>query len=146
MLGVVEEKEFSEEVWRLFLKHPWPGNIREVRNVLRSLIAVAVNRAINVEDLPRDFLEELNLDPHARRDTTDRRAWSSPVRWLTNLADNEAPLGLADWEAQAVRSALVSSEGNVTKAARCLGITRATLYHKMVRYGLRSDKRIICER
>jgi transcriptional regulator of acetoin/glycerol metabolism len=56
------------------------------------------------------------------------------------------PVGLADWEAQAVRSALVSSEGNVTKAARCLGITRATLYHKMARYGLRSDKRIVSKR
>lgn len=145
-LGVVEEKEFSEEVWRLFLKHPWPGNIREVRNVLRSLIAVATNRVINVEDLPRDFLEELNLDPHARRDTTAAES-SAPSSAANDPSPiKEAPLGLADWEAQAVRSALVSSEGNVTKAARCLGITRATLYHKMVRYGLRSDKRIICER
>ncbi len=145
-LGVVDEKEFSEEVWRLFLKHPWPGNIREVRNVLRSLIAVATNRVINVEDLPRDFLEELNLDPHARRDATAAESLAPSSAANDPSPIKEAPLGLADWEAQAVRSALVSSEGNVTKAARCLGITRATLYHKMVRYGLRSDKRIICER
>ena len=146
LLGVIEEKEFSEEVWRLFLKHPWPGNIREVRNVLRSLIAVVTNRVINVEDLPRDFLEELNLDPHARRDAAPAES-SAPSRAANDPSPTkEEPLGLADWEARAVRSALVSSEGNVTKAARCLGITRATLYHKMVRYGLRSDKRIICER
>jgi len=146
VLGAVEETELSEEVWRLFFKHPWPGNIREVRNVLRSLIATTTSRVINVEDLPRDFLEELNLDPHARRDATAAEA-SAPSSLANDPSPTpEAAVGLADWEAQAVRSALVSSEGNVTKAARCLGISRATLYHKMARYGLRSDKRIVSRR
>lgn len=145
-LGVSEEKELSEEVWRLFFKHPWPGNIREVRNVLRSLIAVTANRTINVEDLPRDFLEELNLDPHSRRDAESSDAWTPTSRVGELSSMGAPPLELADWEAQAVRSALVSSEGNVTKAARCLGISRATLYHKMARYGLRSDKRIVSRR
>ena len=44
LLGVSEQTELSEEVWRLFFKHPWPGNIREVRNVLRSLIATTTSR------------------------------------------------------------------------------------------------------
>ncbi len=145
-LGVCEEKELSEEVWRLFFKHPWPGNIREVRNILRSLIAVSANRTINVEDLPRDFLEELNLDPHSRRDSGSAETWTPTSQDGRPLPMGAPPVGLADWEAQAVRSALVSSEGNVTKAARCLGITRATLYHKMARYGLRSDKRIVSKR
>ncbi len=143
-LGVVEEKELSDEVWRLFFKHPWPGNIREVRNVLRSLIAITRERIIRIEDLSKDFIDELNLDPRAQRN--DRGAEHAAPFPSAIDASPDDPAPLADWEAQAVRSALVRSEGNVSKAARSLGITRATLYHKMARYGLRNDKRTISKR
>ncbi|QGM48092.1 AAA domain-containing protein [Methylocystis heyeri] len=142
-LGLTAEKKPSDEVWRLFFKHPWPGNIREVRNVLRSLIAVTRGHVIEVADLPRDFLEEMSLV--SKPLAASRFETEDALRH--EVADDDPhriePGGLADWEARAVRTALTTSEGNVAKAARALGITRATLYHKMARYGLRSDKRII---
>ena len=141
-LGLEEEKEPSDDVWRLFFKHPWPGNIREARNVVRAVLAVTRGRRIDVDDLPRDFLQEMNVRSDLGSATAggalafvDERASAG--------APLEAPTELADWEARAVHSALASSGGNVAKAARSLGITRATLYHKMARYGLRSDRRIV---
>jgi transcriptional regulator of acetoin/glycerol metabolism len=137
-LGVVEPLSFADEVWRVFLEHPWPGNIREARNVLRSSIAVAKERLIALDDLPVDFMRELSVDAHRVDDDSplvDRRA-----------AQQGETLDLSDWEARAVRFALASSKGNIAKAARSLGITRATLYHKMARYGLQSDRRIISKR
>jgi transcriptional regulator of acetoin/glycerol metabolism len=142
-LGVAEEKEPSDEVWRLFFKHPWPGNIREVRNVLRTLIAVTKGHAIEVADLPRDFLEEMNLGPKPQGEPRESGEMAFGASAPDAAPTADTPVGLADWEARAVRTALTTSEGNVAKAARSLGITRATLYHKMARYGLRSDRRIL---
>ena len=142
-LGVSEEKEPSDEVWRLFFKHPWPGNIREVRNVLRTLIAVTKGRTIEVADLPRDFLEEMNLGPKPQSEPREGGGTAFGASAPDAALTADTPVGLADWEARAVRTALTTSEGNVAKAARSLGITRATLYHKMARYGLRSDRRIV---
>jgi transcriptional regulator of acetoin/glycerol metabolism len=138
-LCVDEPLVFADEVWRVFLEHPWPGNIREARNVLRSCIAVARERVIRLDDLPIDFMQELNVD--SRRDLA-----VSPFAERAAEDGGETSLDLSDWEARAVRFALASSKGNIAKAARSLGITRATLYHKMARYGLQSDRRIISKR
>jgi transcriptional regulator of acetoin/glycerol metabolism len=66
------------------------------------------------------------------------RASVAPANWPTTVRK----AALSDWEEQAVRAALTECEGNIAKAARRLGITRATLYHKMDRYGMRSARRI----
>ena len=124
----------SDEVRALFLRHPWPGNIREARNVLRSSLAVTADRVIRIDDLPQDFVEEAESDAVA--DSAPR----GPARVV--CLDGGAP-ALANWEEQAVRAALALSGGNIARAARDLGITRATLYHKMDRYGMRNERRVL---
>jgi len=141
-LGLDEDKEPSDEVWRVFFEHPWPGNIREARNVIRAVLAVTRGRRIDVDDLPRDFLQEMNVKPSPAA-TVAGAALAFVDERASNGRSVETPGELADWEARAVHSALANSGGNVAKAARSLGITRATLYHKMARYGLRSDRRIV---
>ena len=69
LLGVTEPMSFADEAWRVFFKHPWPGNIREARNVLRSSIAVAKGPVIQIDELPVDFLQELDLDTRRADDT-----------------------------------------------------------------------------
>jgi sigma-54 dependent transcriptional regulator, acetoin dehydrogenase operon transcriptional activator AcoR len=138
--GQSECKELSDEVRPLFFRHPWPGNIREARNVLRSSLAVATGGLIRLEDLPHDFIDEAGIDAvssdESAQDTRDSIA----------LPFHEQKVALADWEEQAVRTALAKCEGNVAKAARNLGITRATLYHKMDRYGMRTARIIASKR
>jgi transcriptional regulator with PAS, ATPase and Fis domain len=139
-LAAPEELRFSDEVWRIFFKHPWPGNIREARNVLRSSIAVAKGPLIEIDDLPIDFIQELDFD------NRNIGGAAPPAAIMDEAVESETGFDLSDWEARAVRHALASAKGNIAKAARSLGITRATLYHKMARYGLRSDRRIVCKR
>ncbi|WP_246744821.1 sigma-54-dependent Fis family transcriptional regulator [Methylocystis sp. Sn-Cys] len=141
-LGVTETMCFEDDVWRVFDRHPWPGNIREARNVLRSSIAVARGKLIAIDDLPADFLQELNADCPGAAEACQSASRDAQCA----QQGDETSFDLADWEARAVRFALASSNGNIAKAARNLGITRATLYHKMARFGLRSDKRIISKR
>jgi transcriptional regulator of acetoin/glycerol metabolism len=57
----------------------------------------------------------------------------SPIAKLQMPVERKA---LVEWEKEAIRSALAKTSGNISESARQLGITRATLYHKMARLGL----------
>lgn len=128
--GMVEPTTLSPDVWDIFERHPWPGNIRELRNVLRSCLAMTIGEVTRASDLPIDFIEEMsdsNLDAPKEGDPPQ----------LATARPSAEPKALVDWEVEAIRSALTTSGGNISKSARKLGITRATLYHKMERHGLR---------
>jgi DNA-binding NtrC family response regulator len=90
--------------------HDWPGNVRELRNVLERALVVSAAPVLHAADLALD-------------------AASRPA----------APAGdtLEDVERRHVVDTLERLDGNVTRAARRLGIDRATLYHKIHKWGLR---------
>jgi transcriptional regulator of acetoin/glycerol metabolism len=118
----------SAEVRDIFEHHPWPGNVRELRNVLRSCLAVTTGPETLVSDLPGDFLREMANPPQGAK------YCESGVSSCAKGRAEGKPL--ADWEADAIRSALANTSGNISESARQLGITRQTLYHKMARLGL----------
>ena len=104
----------SSEVVERLLVYPWPGNVREMRNVLeRALILGRGQPAIMVEHLPGEF--------RARPGVGDRR---------------HTPLSLDDLERQHIDRTLKHHGGNRTRAAAELGISRATLINKIKRYNL----------
>lgn len=120
----------SDETLEIFERHPWPGNIRELRNVLRSSMATMAGSELRPADLPHDFMEELGFSgglPGGGGVCGSRQTEEGG-------AGGER---LAESEARVIRDALRRSGGNISESARALGITRATLYHKMARYGLR---------
>ncbi len=126
-MKMAEPKELSPQVWQLFMQHPWPGNIRELRNVLRASIAMTSGSVIGIADLPPDFVEEMERPSWLANPLNDARG---------SATERSDPSLLMDWEERAVRTAIELSGGNITTAARRLNITRATLYKKMARYGL----------
>ncbi len=100
------------EVVERMLAYPWPGNVREMRNVLeRALILGRGQPSINIEHLPSEF--------RARPGVGDRR---------------HTPLSLDDLERQHIERTLKHHAGNRTRAAAELGISRATLINKIKRY------------
>lgn len=101
---------------RLLLQYDWPGNVRELEN--------AIERAVLLETT--DVLQASNLPPQLSPIVASRR---------DHLAPN-AVLPLAEVEQQALVHALEVSANNVTEAARALGVSRATLYRKLKKYGL----------
>ncbi len=104
----------SSEVLERLLAYPWPGNVREMRNVLeRALILGRGQPAVSVEHLPGEF--------RARPGIGDRR---------------HTPLSLEDLERQHIERTLKHHTGNRTRAALELGISRATLINKIKRYNL----------
>jgi DNA-binding NtrC family response regulator len=104
----------SSEVLERLLAYPWPGNVREMRNVLeRAMILGRGQPAISVEHLPGEF--------RARPGVGDRR---------------HTPLSLDDLERQHIERTLKHHGGNRTRAAHELGISRATLINKIKRYSI----------
>lgn len=128
-------KVLSDEVLEIFLKHPWPGNIRQLRNLLKTVALMSRDSVITVEDLPQDFIAEMSISSEEHYIFAD-----SPS---TVDAPAVAPTTgvLANWEEQAVLSALQTSSWNVSMAAKKLNITRSTLYQKIAKYGIKKPSR-----
>lgn len=95
--------------------HPWPGNIRELGNRLKRALIMAEGPLITVEDL--------ELTP------TEEEALPLNLRVVRERA-----------ERQALGAALQKGEGNLSRAAGLLGITRPTLYAMLDKYGMRPEK------
>ena len=126
----VPEKHFGAEVKALLKTYRWPGNVRELRNVIESLVLTCAETEVAIEDLPAEILE------------------ASPAAATTNAAASPiAPeaASLDDFEHLAIKRALETSHGNLTQAARALGISRSTLYRKVQRYHLEAIVKPLAE-
>jgi len=98
------------------LSHDWPGNVRELENVIHRALLVASGPEIGIEDLPSDLGG--GALPEA-------------------MPGGDDMLSLEEAERRTIRRAVEVCRGNLTEAARRLGIGRSTLYRKMEEYGLR---------
>jgi transcriptional regulator with PAS, ATPase and Fis domain len=102
----------SSEVLERFLGYNWPGNVREIRNVLeRAMIIGKDQPQIAIENLPGEFRNRPGIG--------DRR---------------HTPMTLEELERQHIERTLRHHNGNRTRAAHELGISRATLINKIKRY------------
>jgi transcriptional regulator with PAS, ATPase and Fis domain len=113
----VEQKKkldgVSHEAMAALLAHAWPGNVRELRNVLERGAVVAEGPLIQAADL----------------------GFAAPA--VPDGAIATAPGTLEDMERRHIGGVLLAAQGNVTQAARTLGIDRVTLYKKIRKYGLK---------
>lgn len=112
----------TEEARAALLRHPWPGNIRELRNVMEQACLMCARDAIDVEDLNLRPVPSLatQMQPGAAASPTDSAS-------------------LADVERTLIVDALRQSAGNVTAAAQILGVSRDTLRYRMEKHALRRD-------
>ncbi len=106
------------------LEYPWPGNIRELRNVIRTALAICDGGVVRRIDLPREIREVQSLG------CADSRF--APSGSHGTAAAN--PLRLA--ERAALARSVEDCHGNMTRAAAQLGISRNTLYRKFKRHGI----------
>jgi len=120
LAGAERIVSISPEVQKIFESHPWPGNIRQMHNVLRTALALlGEGHEITVDELSEDFIEQSGFT------SSDG-----------NLG-NEFTVGkggselLADVEASLITSTLDRTGGNIAAAARMMGIGRNTLYRKL---------------
>ena len=131
-------REFDDEARRILAGHVWPGNVRELHNAVERLAIMAAGAVIGPADLrATGVLAGPGLDPCATglgggdpRDAIDA-ATPSAV-----LAEGGLVKARQAFEAACIRRALEESDGNVSAAARLLGIDRTNLHKKIVAYEL----------
>lgn len=115
--------EIDEDVIELLCKYHWPGNIRELRNILRVTFAFSDKNTITRDDLPEQFIAKLlysqNSEHHAQR----------PVQNINSGA-------LLDPKVEFIVTSLKKNKWNITETANELNISRATIYRKMKKYNI----------
>ena len=111
-------KGVSDDVRKLFMQYSWPGNIRQLENVIEGALIMAKGSVIEPTDLPKSFNLRESRSNHSPMDNV-------------SLKD-----GLKDPEKEIILAALREAGGNRSKAADNLKINRTTLYNKMKKYGI----------
>lgn len=114
----------SSEALELLSSHAWPGNVRELRNVIECMVALAEGDTIGVGDLPPEITSAMN----------------SPTGESTSAERVLSPTEPASGDLKAVERSMIIAQvkacnGNLTEAARRLGIARSTLYVRLQQYG-----------
>jgi len=130
--GPVRLPRLDDEVVRLMQGFAWPGNVRQLATVLRTAVAMAGDDAvITVDHLSEDFLHDAR---RALRQGTEAEAEPAPMAALANVPTGVAAPArnaLQQLEHDTVRKALAEAGGNISVAARRLGISRNTIYRKL---------------
>ncbi len=127
--------QLAPDVVDLFENYPWPGNVRQLYNVLRTAtVMTAHETVITRANLSDDFLDEAHrylpkpaqpAEPEAPiAPAAAHSAWSQPP-------EVPATRSLDELEVEAIRRAVESCKGNITVAAKRLGISRNTVYRKL---------------
>lgn len=113
---------FSDEVQAFFLDYDWPGNLREMKNIIKRAVLLSADKHVEVDVLPAEIFNQ-------------------PKTFVT---EGEKPVNITEdlklysskSEEKTIRLALEKAKFNKTKAAKILGVDRKTLYNKIKLYGI----------
>jgi two-component system NtrC family response regulator len=106
---------FTTEAQNAIQSYQWPGNVREMENKIKGAVIMAEGKYVTPEDMSLESVE------------------SRPPSLNLREVRKEA-------EGQAIRRALVHASGNISRAAKLLGITRPTLYDMLEKYAIKADE------
>jgi DNA-binding NtrC family response regulator len=108
-------QSITRESMELLCQYTWPGNIRELENVIERAVALASGPEIQVGDLP-EYIRNLSVETYRRHDSdfpTLEEQEKNYIKWVLDKCD-----------------------GNKTKSAKIMGIDRVSLWRKIKRFGL----------
>jgi len=115
----------TEPAMRAMMSYAWPGNIRQLRHVVRTMVALCDRDTIDLRDLPPEIARVKQLEGAV-----------SPVSHLIAPGAETAGLPLEDVEREHIRRTLEMTGQNRTETAKLLKIGERTLYRKIKEYGL----------
>ena len=122
---------------QLWLEYGFPGNVRELRNIVIRLTTKYAGETVNREQLQAELdLESLDVELPGLAVGQDFKSVLEAARRHLQMQKNfNLDETLAQWERGYVEAALMITQGNLTQAAKLLGIHRTTLYSRMQNYG-----------
>ena len=111
-------KEISADALRLLMQYDFPGNVRELENIIQSAVVLETTEQLQPNNLPPQILSMI------------------PFQSILSLPDSAEILPLEEVERQILAHALKVMDNDVTRAAQALKIDRSTLYRKVKLYQL----------
>ncbi|MFC1763597.1 sigma-54-dependent transcriptional regulator [Planctomycetota bacterium] len=113
-------QSISPAAMRLLEAYEWPGNVRQLRSMLRTMVVMCDSDRLDIQDLPPEVGKRPKL-----------------MAGTPNATHNDlGGMSLSELERQAIADTLTKTEGNREKAAKILGIGERTLYRKIKEYNL----------
>ncbi|MBI4774280.1 MAG: sigma-54-dependent Fis family transcriptional regulator [Deltaproteobacteria bacterium] len=134
-LGIPQKKVSKEALQRL-RDYPWKGNIRELENFVKYILVIAASDAIDVEDLPPQFLQDDPPEPVENRDGKENDASAGAV---SPDAGPQEPLSEYSWrelERRYFLELLEKNKWSVTRSARDADMKRTTFDARMRKLGI----------
>lgn len=122
-----KSRTFSQELRRWMLYYDWPGNVRQLKNVVESLVVLDVDELLDIDDLSPDLLEDQPISG------TPAVVPPSGLKPESELVGKT----LKEIERWAIEQTLKLTGGNREETARILGISERNLYRKLKEYELR---------
>jgi sigma-54 dependent transcriptional regulator, acetoin dehydrogenase operon transcriptional activator AcoR len=124
------------------LTYSWPGNIRELRNVIRIALAICEGGVVRAMDLPREIRDGESLHEERPDAAFGRLPAPAPIAAGGPCEDSVPPCNrLQAAERDALLRAMEELHGNMSRVAAELGVSRNTLYRKIKRHGIAPVRR-----
>ncbi len=125
-----ESIEIAEDAFQKLLEYSWPGNIRQLRNALRTASALCRDGTIRVSNLPQEIF-------HSDARVAPADAAASPGQSAASVVTPALPsAALRDAECAALLRELERMHWNISRTAQALGISRNTLYRKIHKHNI----------
>jgi DNA-binding NtrC family response regulator len=115
-----EKMEISKETADVLLKYNYPGNVRELENIIERAVVLSRSNTITIQDLPLNVKELRN------------------EKEITNDIPQSLNERVENLEKQLIYDALKQADGNQTKAGKILGITERNLRYKLKKYDIQN--------
>ncbi len=134
----------EDEAVEALIAHDWPGNIRELENVIERAVVLCEGPALTLDDLPVEIRQPGRRRPRTSSVTTSRTRSASRAQVSSTSFEPEPPsLERSEGEPEALAferhrllDALEQARGNKSVAARLLGMPRSTFFSKLKKHGL----------
>ena len=130
------EWDIEDQALKVLLEYDWPGNVRQLQNAIEHAMIMADDLEVTLQDLPSQLLEAARISKVDGSKPQLKETHSEPGGSAEGRDDVSGPSdGLT--ETRRVVDALTSTDWNIAKAAKKLGISRSTLYQRIKLYGLK---------
>ena len=131
-----EATEISSEAMEALLRHPWPGNLRELINAIERAVIMTSAQEIQVEDLP---LEVQEVAPPVSKDMEAAKLDDPDPAWLDRAWSEVRRQVLEETELRYITGILRETQGRVGETAKRAGMDPRSLHEKMRKYGLKKE-------
>lgn len=125
--------KISEKLFKKIISYCWPGNIRELENFVENFVVLDGISTYDINFEECHCMTHDNLGNELKKENVEKE---EIINETMESCDESCIMTIVELEKREIRKALTICEGNMTKVAKALGISRNALYNKMKRYGM----------